>query len=346
MPKGPTGPGLRVISRKGTQALYIRGTVKGVSIFETAGTSDPRRAEEYRALREAQIYTAAIHHKSERVTFAAAALSYLETGAHGAGTILRVQRLAKHWGPSLGCDEITQATLDDAGREVCRRGSLPATRHREVVTPTSAVLHFAARRGWCPVPLFEVAKAGGRRTDWITPADAEKLIEGAPDYFRGLLTFLFCTGARVNEALTLDWATVDLDHARATLRDTKSGHDRIVDLVPRAVALLRPLAQRDGRVFLNRAGKPYRDTNDSATTPYGGQLAKVFATTLHASGVGRHLTPHIIRHTWATWHYCHYRDPYRLRDDGGWRSASMVERYAKLAPEGLKSEIADFWRLG
>lgn len=272
MPKRPTGPGLRVISRKGTPALYIRGTVKGVIVFETTGTSDPRRAEEYRALREAEIYTAAIHHRAERVTFAAAALSYLEAGEPGPGTILRVQRLARHWGPSLGCDQITQSSLDDAGKKLCREGSKAATRHREVVTPASAVLHHAARRGWCAPPTFEAAKVGGRRTDWITPKDAEKLIAAAPAYFRGLLTFLFCSGARVNEALTLDWATVDLIHARAVLRDTKSGHDRIIDLTPRMLALLRPLERREGAVFLNRAGRPYRDTNDSRSTPYGGQI--------------------------------------------------------------------------
>ena len=45
-------PGLRVIARKGSAALYLRGTVKGIRVFESAGTSDRALAEEARAARE------------------------------------------------------------------------------------------------------------------------------------------------------------------------------------------------------------------------------------------------------------------------------------------------------
>ena len=77
--------------------------------------------------------------------------------------------------------------------------------------------------------------------------------------------------------------------------------------------------------------------------PNHSQIKRAFATAVKNAGIKRRITPHICRHTWATWHYCVNRDPYRLRDDGGWHSAIMVERYAKLAPPSMRDEVLAFW---
>lgn len=338
-------PGLKVIKRDGTASLYLRGTVQGRRIFESAGTDDPKLAEERRKVREAEIYRGAILGVPDRVTFATAVVSYGQAVQPGDGTRARVTRILKALDDATMCDEITQASIDTLAQKLCRPGSAPATRHREVVTPITAILSHAARRGWCKPPMFESVQATNKRTEWVTPAEAEALVAGAGKHLQPKLEFLLCTGARVNEMVLLEWPSVDLRYNRATLRETKNGDDRIVDLPPRAVAALTSIAHRTGRVFLDRHGAPYRDTNDSKTTPYGGQISKAFATALSTAKIGRHLTPHVLRHTWATWHYCCYRDLLRLRDDGNWRSSSQVERYTKLAPAGLAPEIMKFWGL-
>ncbi|MBE9604261.1 tyrosine-type recombinase/integrase [Acetobacteraceae bacterium H6797] len=51
------------------------------------------------------------------------------------------------------------------------------------------------------------------------------------------------------------------------------------------------------------------------------------------------VTPHDLRHTYSTWHYCVHRDLLRLRHEGGWSTVKMVERYAHLMPEVYRSEI-------
>ncbi len=55
------------------------------------------------------------------------------------------------------------------------------------------------------------------------------------------------------------------------------------------------------------------------------------------------MTPHSLRHTWASWHYAEHRDMLRLRFDGGWSSVTLVERYAHLAPVTMAAEILA-WR--
>lgn len=344
MPGKERTTGLKVVSRQGRAALYLRGTVRGVSIFESLGTDDRALAEEARAAREAELYRGAIHGFRNAMTFAGAALSYIQTVKPGRDTLAAVGKLAQHFGPTILCGAVDQARIDAAGRVLCRATAKPATIQRTVTTPVAAVLNHAARRGWCDPPRFERAKAGGKRTDWMTPAEAEAMIEVAAEHLKPLLTFLFCTGARLGEALALDWANVDLQHGRAVLRDTKNGDDRVLDLPPRAVAALASLVlAREGSVFRHRGATAYRRRGAASAPGYGGQIKRGWATAARLAEIKRHTHPHIARHSWASWHYAAYRDLLRLRTDGGWRTVAMCERYAKLAPEGIGAEALAFW---
>ena len=411
--------GLRVVSRPGTAVLYLRGTVRGRSVYETTGIDDPALAEEARAAREAELFRAAVHgiEAKPRVTFAQAALAYLTRPQEGrpisTHTKMAMARIAKHFGDRLTCDQINQAQIDAAGRALCRPGSKAVTIGRMITTPVKAVLNYAARRGWCPPPAFETARGGRQRTDWFTPAEAEALIAGADDYLRPLLTFLFCSGARLGEAVALEWADVDLRHSRCTLRETKNGADRIIEMPPRAVAALASLPgdrigrvflhpekearellfRRDGAVTLGRGSPeigridrqkdgwmftlgqhppselhptrvraklacraavmeilpavrmaPYRLTEDTDWGGAGGQIRSPWNRAITAAKIGRTLTPHHTRHSWATWHYCVHKDLVRLRIDGGWNTTAMCERYTKLAPAGIRADIEAFWR--
>lgn len=337
-------PGLAVVTRPGRPGFYIRGTIRGTSVFESAGTDDRQLAEEYRATRAAQLYRGAIHGTRAPVTFAAAVVSYMEAEARGRAVKNAVAKLLKQFGPGALVHDIDQEAIDRAAKAICRSGSKPATILRQVIVPTRAILTHAHERGWCDRPAIKAPRVkAGRRTDWMTPAEAEGMIAAASPHLRPLLAFLFCTGARLGEALSLDWQDVTLAHARCTLRETKNEDDRIVELPPRIVAALANLpGDRAGRVFRTREGAAYRETETERHGAYGGQIRRAFGTALRRAGITRHLTPHHCRHTWATWHYAMHRDPMRLRSDGGWRSISQVERYAKLAPPEIADEIRRF----
>lgn len=346
----PQKSGLRVVARKGSTSLYIRGTVRGIRICESAGTSDRALAEEAAAIREAEIYRRALHGGREKVAFAAAAELYLRQSDPSVHTRLMVDRIIAHLGPAITCDAIDQVSIDRAGLALCRPGAKPQTIQRSIITPIKAVLTFAAYRQWCDKPMFAPTKSSGRRTDWFTPGEAEALIQHAADHLKPLLTFLFCTGARVGEALALDWKDVNLTHGRIVLRDTKNGDDRLIDNIPaRLLTVLTILPRRSGRVFLHpvRRGAslmvPYRLTDESDWGAGGGQIRAVWLSAMRDAGIERHMTPHHARHSWASWHYCLHKDLLRLKADGGWRSLAMVERYAKLAPDGMRSEVAQFW---
>lgn len=46
---------------------------------------------------------------------------------------------------------------------------------------------------------------------------------------------------------------------------------------------------------------------------------------------------HDLRHTFATWHRQAGTPTHELQRLGGWKTLSMVERYAHVAPEGLQA---------
>ena len=71
--------------------------------------------------------------------------------------------------------------------------------------------------------------------------------------------FCLCTGARLSEALELDWVDVHLTDGAAIFRDTKNGTDRRAGLTPRALATLANMPHRDGHVFRRDDGQPYAD---------------------------------------------------------------------------------------
>jgi integrase len=241
--------GLRVIARANRGgALTITGTVAGQRIRRRAQSDDPRLAREEAAALEAELLRTQWHGQRRGTRpFAAAVTSYVEAAPRSEADRLRLNRILVAIGnPSLG--EIDQDTLSRLRTALLRPTAGPATFRREIPTPVRAVLNYAHERGWCDAPVFVAPKESQGRTLYLLPAEAERLIAAAP-HLRVLLLLLLGTGARMGEALRLEWRDVDLACGRAILWKTKNGRRRDVTLPPRLVAALAALPYRDGPVI-------------------------------------------------------------------------------------------------
>jgi integrase len=330
---------------------YVRGTVKQRPCYEAAGTTDETQAEEYRAKREAELYEAALYGDRAVVSFRAAALSYRKAGLHSERTKGYVDALIRHFGVRR-IATIKQHAIDQAALRICGPHAKPATRRRTVFTPLVAIMNHGAKRGWCDKPAFDLPRSPKGKTLWLAPSEATILLAEAAPHLRPLLHFILCTGARLSEALELQWSDVDLTEARVIFRDTKSGKDRIARLPQRAVIVLSNLPGRDDHVFRRDDGLPYTDKHRAE----GGQIKTGFKAACRRAGLGvwekrkadrpvfrPAITPHTLRHTWATWFWGASKDAILLRDEGGWHSISMVERYAHLMPGVMVADIATIW---
>ena len=359
---------LRIVKRRGRAILYVRGTVRGQSVFESTGTDRRELADAYRAKREQELFEASVYGQRAVVTFSTAVASYLSAETRRRGQVALVARLQTLLGRRR-LTEIGQADLDRAYLALLRPGASPATKLRNVLTPLRAILEHAARRGWCDRPAFEVPRQPPARVPRLTPIEATALVEQAADHLRPLIIFLIGSAARMSEALELDWTDVDLTARTVRFRRTKTGRERVVELPPVAVIALAALAHRQGRVFRPvysvrrrrgeagqqwRIGEAYRD-NDRVG---GGQIKRGWASACRRADLpGRwrewgdprgkpqrefvpDLHPHDLRHVAASWHWLMHRDLMRLRDFGGWGSSDQVDQYTHVLPEHITSDVA------
>jgi len=338
---------LAVIKRKSTGALTISGTIAGRRIQTTAasnrlaGVSQAKRralAEEEAANLADRLLHDGWHGERRGVrSFDEAIISYLEAQTRSDSEKRRLSRIRDALGGDTHLSSIDQDTAVRLRRTMLRSGNSDSTYGREVITPLRALLRHAARRGWCDLPILDAPSEPPGRTLFMTPDEAGRLIEAAAPHLRPLLVFLIGTGARLTEALELEWRDVDLAGARCIMWRTKNGHRRVVALPACVVLALANLGHRDGRVFRHDRGEyPGRDRG------YGGQIKTAWQTAIRRASLDPELTPHACRHTFATWHWALHRDLIALREAGGWSTVRMIERYAHLINEGYQESIRQF----
>lgn len=338
---------LQIVRRKDTSHLVITGTIRFPDgsrqrIRARAQSGDLAVArDEAAALEAGLIRDAWLGKRRQARSFADAVIAYLEAEPRAAGTAARVKRLLRAVGDvSLG--NIDAHELLAKGRTSLRPGASPATVRRGVVVPLRAVLIYAHRRGWCDMPYFAPVKEGLGRTRYLLPGEAMRLIAAAAPHLQVLIEFLLGTGARMAEALELDWRDVDLIGARAIFWQTKTGVRRDAALPPSTIGALAGLPDRAGSVIRRPDGRPYA----SRARQGGGQIKTAWGAALRRAGLDPDLTPHDLRHTWASWHYAVNRDLLALKVEGAWSSVALVERYAHLLPAGHEPAIRAFYQRG
>ncbi len=317
MPKPSGGP--RVVVRKSSGALTIVGTVAGVRIRRRAQSNRPELAREEATVIE---HRDPAHRMARRTSWLSilqrSGPELFEAQPRAPGDQDRLNRILRVLG-EIPLSAINQDAITRLVRGMLRPKAKPGTILRGVITPVRAVMLHAAKRGWCDRPNFEIPKRPEGRTQYLLPDEFELLLAAAAPHLRPLLIFLVSTGARLSEAIELDWKDVDLRGARVIFWRTKTGKRRDATLPPRAVAALAGLGDRQGPVFRWQT-TPDRDGKVKAVRvyvdrerQYGGHIKRGWQGAIRRAGLDSSLTPHDLRHTWASWHYALDRDLLALK---------------------------------
>lgn len=153
---------------------------------------------------------------------------------------------------------------------------------------------------------IELAKVPERSLDLITPQELNRLMD-APDKAtvrglrdRAILELLFSTGLRISELCNLSVDDVDLSRDEFSVRG-KGDKIRVVFLSDAAKnAIKEYLLSRkdmDDALFV-QYGKNSKDATHLRLSPRAVQrMLKVYAA---KAGITRKVTPHVIRHSFAT----------------------------------------------
>lgn len=336
---------VKLTFRKQTGAWTLEYTETGPDgrprrVQKRCESQDGDRAEQERARKEVEIWERKVGIKRgdyEPHTLEEATVKYIQAKRPSLGDTRRIERVVDAVGKDTLLEFINQDTVTNLRDAWYDGEGKDGTVLREIVTPLRAILTLAHKRKWCAEPMFEELKEAGGRIEFFTPAEAELLIANAANHLKPLLIFLFCTGARLSEALYLDWRDCDPIGGWVIFWDdrTKTETRRDVLLPPRAKEALLALPHRAGMVFRTRTGEPYERKAFG-----GGQIKTGWNRAIERAGLRDTLTPHKCRHSWATWHMHVHQKPLLLMQDGGWSSLKLVLRYGHLM-KGDHAEIRD-----
>ncbi|MFY0682786.1 MAG: site-specific integrase [Thalassovita sp.] len=316
---------------------YIRGTIAGQSVYESTGLGDKKAAEIIRAKIENELIQRASLGKRGTLTFAEAAVTYMEAG----GEARFLEPILLHFGEKARLVDIDNSAVNKAAQSIQPTGA-PATINRQIITPISAVYNLAADDGHVPPRRFRRRKEPDAKIRWLTPSEAETLLECCEPHLLPIVAFLLGTGCRTSEALSLTSDNLHLETRQALIPHSKNGTLKMVEFPPRTMRILAASGLPEaGAVFRTPKGKAYR-----LNTGSGGQIEAGFTKARKAARLGDDVTPHTLRHSFATWHYAVNKDLLLLMERGGWKKSDMALRYAKLAPMDLPGKLLDFgWDL-
>jgi integrase len=296
---------------------------------QSTGTADKREAKQVHDRLAASRWEQDRLGVKPRHTWAEAVVRWLLETKHKATHEADKSKL--RWlDPYLGgryLDEIDRTLVDRIKFEREKIGS-SGTSNR-YLTLIRAILRRASNEWeWLEkVPRVKLFHEPEGRIRSLTPEDLERLLKELPEHLADMAVFSVATGLRQGNVKRLEWRYVDLDRRHTWIPGSqhKNRRPHAVPLNEMALAVLRKqLGKHATRVFTFR-GEPVEQVSTRA-----------WRAALERAGIAD-FRWHDLRHTFATWHRQAGTPTHELQRLGGWRTGSMVERYAHVAPEALEN---------
>lgn len=344
---------LKVTKHPKSPNLYLRGAIRGISIYETTGTDDKAAAEQIRIRREAELLEESIHGKRVTVSFMQAAQSYLEQG--GSHRFLGEQdEETGEWSGLIGyfmnrrLSTINQEDLDEAAATLYPNAS-PDTRNRQVYTPFIAVWNHSAGNEWCDERTWRrprkpkgtrIRVVSRRAGTFPVPYDhAARFVRSMWPLDAMNMTILFYTGMRPIELVTLEDSQVDIKGRWITLPASKTGEPRGVPIALMILPIMKALTETFGGIIVNRfnqmTGKvePYPKIEDA-----GGQFGAAIRAARRDTGI-KDVSPYTGRHSVSTYLVAAGVHPHIKDQILGHAATEMTRRYTSLPQKPLIKAI-------
>ena len=174
---------------------------------------------------------------------------------------------------------------------------------------------------------------------------ALKLIKQQPRVFIATMSILLAmfTGRRYkSEILSLRWGQVDWDSNKVRLPKTKTGKSEFsINRLTRWI--LRSLWEYRTKTFKGKKVKSVKaqylfPSSRKSKKPYIQDIRKTWLKVCAAANV-RAAEPYILRHTWGCLALEATNGNVKVvKDEGGWKTYKMVERYAKYNEKKLQKQ--------
>lgn len=240
---------------------------------------------------------------------------------------LNSKEVLNHFGMNHPYRHITTDGIDAFVSKMESKGNGDGTINRKLAA-LSKMLKFAHSRGWLEkMPLIERKDEPNNRIRWLTEAEENDLYRRFSDMgsheLSDLCLFLVDTGARVGEALKLQWRDVDFQTKLVTFWDTKNGQPRSIPITTRVAEMLRT----------RHESQPEGPFTVIKQTTFNHKWVVV----RRAMGLDKddQFVPHALRHTCASRLVQRGVPILTVKEWLGHKSLAITLRYAHLAPKQL-----------
>ncbi len=197
-------------------------------------------------------------------------------------------------------------------------------------------LRFLRRKGYISEPLEKFIrnpKSGRPLPRALSKEEVEQLISVASDAReRAIVELIYATGVRVSELVSLNWSDIDWDSEVVRVLG-KGGKERVVPIGSKALEALRAYGSESGMkgpLFKNRDG-------DRLTSRSVERIVKRMAI---KAGLGSDVTPHVLRHSFATHLLEGGADLRTVQELLGHSSLTTTQIYTKITLDRIKEVYA------
>jgi integrase/recombinase XerC len=149
---------------------------------------------------------------------------------------------------------------------------------------------------------------------------------------RAMAETLYSSGLRISELVGLDWSDLDFEMGLLRVRHGKGDKERIVPIGEPAIQALQawrrtmPNGESSGPIFTNLRGRRISTRS----------VELIVARLLARSGVANRITPHGLRHSFATHLLDHGADLRSIQEMLGHASLTTTQRYTHVSVKRLK----------
>ena len=234
--------------------------------------------------------------------------------------------------------DITRADVEEFLAHLSAQGLSGTTRARKLaaIREFFRFLHGNGLLDKDPTQAVTTPKKerGGRTA--LRPDEYNKLLSlaggNARDY--AILQVFLQTGMRVSELCALTRSDIDFETRTVHVGNGKGQKARTIALEKKGIQAIKSyLAVRpeslDEELFLNYQGEPFGERG----------VRKMLAKYLKASGITKKISPHSLRHTFATYKAERGVSPYVLREWLGHARLDTTQIYVHLARHNTKKAM-------
>ena len=254
----------------------------------------------------------------------------LEMAGRAPKTTQQYVASARRFEEFLGHDPV------DASQESVRRWV--DILRQEAIGASRLGLHYAALKflyartlgqpekvAWITIP-----KAKAPLPSILVKTEIARLLDGfTTAKYRTFFTLVYGTGLRISEACKLETRDIDVMQQVIHVRDGKGGKDRMVPMGGKLYLLLRTYYKHE------QPPKPWLFASKSGGPLCADTARRALLCAAAASGIGKIVKPHLLRHAFATHLLEGGEDLRRIQVVLGHGSIRSTQIYTQVAPSQI-----------